>query len=181
MCSFISGKKTFIDWGLQMCSFFSFLFFSYVVGGLQSVPSVTNISLMQWGTSPLHIVDQVFDFGLWNVGPLHFSAHVKLLDIGRNWNTLSYTLIQSISNMLIGDMSWVCRPCKNLDVLKLLIDHCSLGLCNMWMNGTIIGLRISSQYLCAFKLQSVKDTCVCCQYLMPGHTITPPHHRALCS
>ncbi|XP_048010458.1 uncharacterized protein LOC125244414 [Megalobrama amblycephala] len=48
------------------------------------------------------LVDQVVDCGLWDVGPLLFNGCVKLLDIGRNWNTLSYTLIQSIPNMLNG-------------------------------------------------------------------------------
>jgi hypothetical protein len=42
-------------------------------------------------TSPSHRVDQAVDCGLW-----------KLLDIGENFNTLSYTLIQSIPNMLNG-------------------------------------------------------------------------------
>ncbi len=48
----------------------------------------------------LHRVDQVVDCGLWNVGPLLFNGCVKLLDVGRNWNTLLYMPIQSISNML---------------------------------------------------------------------------------
>ncbi len=42
----------------------------------------------------------------------------------------------------------------------------ALSCCNMrrWsgMNGTTMGLRISSQYLCAFKIPSVKCTCVRC-------------------
>ena len=42
------------------------------------------------------------------------------------------------------------------------------------MNGTTMGLRISSRYLCAFKLPSIKCNCVCCPLLMPTHTITPP-------
>ena len=42
-------------------------------------------------TSPSHRVDQVVDRGLWNVGPLLFDGCDKLLDIGRNWNTPSYT------------------------------------------------------------------------------------------
>ncbi len=70
-------------------------------------------------TSPLHRVDQVVDCGLWNVGPLLFNGCVKLLDIGRNWNTLSYTPIQSIPNMLNGwHVRWVCWPCKNCDVFS---------------------------------------------------------------
>ncbi len=80
-----------------MCSF-------TVLGGSenQSVSGVTTICLMQCNTSPSHRVDQVVDCGLWNVGPLIFDGCAKLLDIGRNWNTLSYTPIQSIPNMLNG-------------------------------------------------------------------------------
>ncbi len=63
---------------------------------------VTTICLTQCNTSPSHRVDQVVDCGLWDVGPLLFNGCVKLLDIGRNWNTLSYTPIQSIPNMLNG-------------------------------------------------------------------------------
>jgi hypothetical protein len=58
--------------------------------------------LMQHGTSPSHRDDQAVDSGLWNVGPLLFNGCAKLLDIGRNWNTLSYMLIQSIPNRLNG-------------------------------------------------------------------------------
>ncbi len=68
----------------------------------QSVSGVNTICLMQCNTSPSHRVDQVVDCGLWNVGPLLFSGCVKLLDIGRNWNTQLYAPIQSIPNMLNG-------------------------------------------------------------------------------
>ncbi len=80
----------------KMCSF-------TVLGGSenQSVSGVTAICLMQCNTSS-HRVDQVVDCGLCNVGPLLFNGCVKLLNIGRNWNTLSYTLMQSIPNMLNG-------------------------------------------------------------------------------
>ncbi len=80
-----------------MCSF-------TVLGGSenQSVSGVISICLTQCNTSPLHRVDQVVDCGLLNVGPLLFNGCVKLLDIGRNWNTLSYTPIQSNTNMLNG-------------------------------------------------------------------------------
>ncbi len=41
-----------------------------------------------------------------------------------------------------------------------------LSCCNMrwwsWMNGTIMGLRLSSRYLCAFKMPSIKCPCVRC-------------------
>ncbi len=68
----------------------------------QSVSGVTTICLMQCNTSLSHRVDQVVDFGLWDVGPLLFNGCAELLNIGRNWNTLSYMLIQSIPNMLNG-------------------------------------------------------------------------------
>ncbi len=78
--------------------------FIYRPGGFenQSVSGVTTICLTQCNTSPSHRVDQVVDCGLCNVGSLLFNGCVKLLDIGRNWNTLSYTPIQSITNMLNG-------------------------------------------------------------------------------
>ncbi len=42
----------------------------------------------------------------------------------------------------------------------------ALLCCNIrwwsWMNGTTMGLRISSRYLCAFKMPSIKCTCVHC-------------------
>ncbi len=56
----------------------------------QSVSGVTTICLTQCNTSPSHRVDQVVDCGLLNVGPLLFNGCVKLLDIVRNGNTLSY-------------------------------------------------------------------------------------------
>ncbi len=77
-----------------MCSF-------TVLGGSEnlSVSGVTTICLTQCNTSHLHRVDQVVDCVLLNVGPLLFNGCAKLLDIGRNWNTLSYT---PIPNMLNG-------------------------------------------------------------------------------
>jgi hypothetical protein len=50
---------------------------------------------MQTNKSPLHKVEQAVDCGL-------FNGCAKLLDIGENWNTLVYTSIQSIPNMLNG-------------------------------------------------------------------------------
>ncbi len=48
-----------------------------------------------------------------------------------NWNTLSYTPIQSIPNMLNGwQVRWVCWPCKNWDVFsfqELCTDPCNMG------------------------------------------------------
>ncbi len=111
-----------------MCSF-------TVLGGSknQSVSGVTTICLTQCNTSPSHRVDQVVGCGLWNIGTLLFIGCAKLLDIGRNWNTLLYMPIQNIPNMLNGwHVWWVCWPCKNWDVFsfqKLCIDPCDMGLC----------------------------------------------------
>jgi hypothetical protein len=44
---------------------------------------------------PLHRVHPAVDCGLWNVVPLLFNGCAKLLDIGGNWNTLSYTSLDS--------------------------------------------------------------------------------------
>ncbi len=96
--------------------------------------------------------------GLWNVGSLLFNGCAKFLDIGRNWNTLSYMLIP---NMLNGwHVRWVCWPCKNWDVFsfqELCTDPCNMRWWS-WMNGTTMGLGISSRYLCAFKMPSIKCT-----------------------
>ncbi len=98
----------------------------------QSVTGLTTICLTQWNTSPSHRVDQVVDCGLWIVGPLLFNNCVKFLDIGRNWNTLSYTPIQSIPNMLNGwHVRWIWWPYKNWDVFsfqELCTDPCYMGL-----------------------------------------------------
>ncbi len=67
----------------------------------------------------------------------------------------------------------VCWPFKNWDAFsfkELCTDPCNMGSCIImlqhevmsWMNGTTIGLRISSRYLCAIKMPSVKCTCVRC-------------------
>ncbi len=115
----------------KMCSF-------TVLGGLggsenHSVSGVTTICLTQCNTSPSHWVDQVVYCGLWKVGPLLFNGCWKFLDIGRNWNTLSYTPIQSIPNMLNGwHLQWVCWPFKNWDVFsfqELCTDPCNMGPC----------------------------------------------------
>ncbi len=88
---------------------------------------------MQCNASPSHRVDQVVDYGLWKVGSLLFKGCATLLDVGRNWNTLSYTPIQSIPNMLNRwHVGWVCWPCKNWDVFsfqELCTDPCNMGPC----------------------------------------------------
>jgi hypothetical protein len=55
---------------------------------------------MQHDTSPSHRVHQAVDCGLWTVVSLLFNGCAMLLDTAGNWNTLSYTSIQGIPNML---------------------------------------------------------------------------------
>ncbi len=134
---------------------------------------VTTICLTQCNTSPSHRVDQVVDCGLWNVGPLLFNGCVKMLDIGRNWNTLSNMLIQSIPNMLNRwHVQWVCWPCKNWDVFsfqELCTDPYNMGPCitmlqhevmvvDEWDNNGPQDLITVS----LFKMPSIKGTCVRC-------------------
>ena len=69
---------------------------------IKPVSGVTTICLMQRDTSPSRRVDQAIDCVLWNVVPVLFNGCSKLLNIGGNWNTLLYTAIQSIPNMLNG-------------------------------------------------------------------------------
>ena len=77
--------------------------------------------------------DQAVDWGLWNVVPLLFNGCAKSLDIGKTWNTLCYTSIQSIPNMLNGwHVWWVCRPWKNCAIVSFQVlcpDPCNMGLC----------------------------------------------------
>ncbi len=132
-----------------MCSF-------TVLGGPgrsenQSLSGVTTICLTLCNTSLSHKVDQVVDC-LWNVGPLLLNGCAKLLDIGRNWNTLSYTPIQSIPDMLNGwhamgeyaghartGMFSFSRNCIQI----LATWGRALSCCNMrwwsWMNSTSMG------------------------------------------
>jgi hypothetical protein len=92
-----------------------------------------HICLMQRDTFSSHRVDQAFDCGLWNVVPLLFNGCAKLLDIGENWNTLSYMSIQSIPNLLSGwHVWWECSPWKNWDIFRfqeLCTDPCDMGPC----------------------------------------------------
>ncbi len=152
----------------KMCSF-------TVLGGseIQSVSGVTTICLTQCNTSS-HRVDQVVDCGLWNVGPLLFNGCVKLLDISRNWTRCRIRRSRASQTCSMGDMSGeyaghartgmfsASRNCVEI----LATWGRALSCCNMswwsWMNGTTMGLRISSRYLCAFKMPSIKCTCVRC-------------------
>ncbi len=59
----------------------------------------------------------------------------------------------------------MCSASRNCVQILATWGH-ALSCCNMrwwsWMNGATMGLRISSRYLCAFKMPSIKCTCVRC-------------------
>ncbi len=103
----------------------------------QYFPGVTTICLTQCNTSPKHRVDQVVGCGLWNVGPLIFNGCAKLLDIGKNWNTLLYTPIQTIPNMLNGTCPVSMLAMQELGCFQLpgfqILATCgwALSCCNM--------------------------------------------------
>ena len=86
------------------------------------------------------------------LSPLLFNSCAKLLDIGGNWNKLSYTEIQSIPNMLNGwHVWWVCRTFSASRNCIQILATLSCWNVRWWrrMNGTTMGLRISSRYLSA--------------------------------
>ncbi len=116
----------------------------------QSVSGATTIFLTQCNTSPAHRADQVVDCGLCNVGPLLFNGCVKLLDVCKNWNTRSYTSIQSIPNMLNGwRVRWVRWPWKNWDVFsfqELCTDPCNMGPCIITLQHEVM-VMLSNQHL----------------------------------
>ncbi len=120
-----------------------FYFIGEVSGGSknQSVSGVTTICLTQCNTSPSHKVDQVVDCGLWSVGSLLFNGCAKLLDIGRNLNTLSYTPIQSIPNMLNGvtcPVSMLAMQELGCVQLPLCTDPCNMGPCIIMLQHELI-------------------------------------------
>ncbi len=123
----------------------------------------------------------------WNVGPLLFNGCAKLLDIGRNWNTLSYTLIQSIPNMLNGwHVRWVCWPCKNWDVFsfqELCTDPCKMGPCVIMLQHEVMVVdewhnNVPRDHvtvsLCIQNAINKMRLCSLSIKYMPAHTITPP-------
>jgi hypothetical protein len=103
---------------------------------------------------------------------------------------LSYNSIQSIPYMLNGwHVCWVFKPWKNWDIFifqELCTDPYDMGLWIVMLkhevmaadeaDGTTICLNISSRYLCAFKLPSIKmQLCsMSVAYAFPHHNPTPP-------
>ncbi len=110
----------------------------------------------------------------------------------RNWNTLSYTPIQSIPNTLIEwNVRWVCWPCRNWNVFsfqKLCTDPCNMRPCIImlqhevmsWMNGTTIFVDLVTVSLCIQNAINKMHLCslsitYACPYHKPtatmGHSI----------
>ena len=83
---------------------------------------------MQHDTSPLHGVDQAVDCGLWNAVPLLFNGCAKILDIGGNWNTLSYTSIQTGSHVRWMDYLSKEKMLTNRDVNEF-VNLREIGFC----------------------------------------------------
>ncbi len=121
-------------------------------------------------TSSSHRVDQVVDCGLWNVGPLLFNCWILAGTVTRCRIRRS----RASQTCSMGDMYGECAghartgmfAASRICVKILATWGSGLSCCNMrwwsWMNDTTMGLRILSRYICAFKMQSIKCTCVRC-------------------
>ncbi len=136
----------------KMCSF------TVLVGSEnQSVSGVTTICLTQCNTSS-HRVDQVVDCGML----VHSSsmACAKLRDIGRNCQELEHVVVYPDPEHP-KHAQWVTCPVSaghartgmfsaSRNCVQILATWgCALACCKMrwrsWMNGTTMGLRISSR------------------------------------
>ncbi len=153
----------------KMCSF-------TVLGGgseNQSVSGVTTIYLTQCNTSPSHRVHQVVVACVMLVHSSSMAVRSCWILAGTGkrclirWSRASQTCsMGDMSDEYAGHartgMFSAFRNC----VKRLATWGRALSCCNMrwWsrMNGTTMGLRISSRYLCAFKMPSIKCTCVRC-------------------
>ena len=131
----------------------------------QSVSGVPTICLMQRDTSPLHRVDQAVDCSLWNVVPLFLNGWVKMVDIGRTRASQTCPM-GNMSGEYAGHGRTGTFSASRNCVQILVTWGCALSCWNMrwWqrMNGTTMGLKISSRYLCAFKLPLIKGNYVRC-------------------
>ncbi len=124
---------------------------------------------MQCNTSS-HRVDHAVDCGLWNVGPL-LNGCAK---ISRASQTCSMgDMSGDYAGHAITGMFSASRNCVQiLATWGRALLCCNMRWCS-WMNGTTMGLSISSRYLCAFKMPSIKCTCVRC----PKHIAQPHRHH----
>ncbi len=138
----------------------------------QSVSGVTNICLTQCNTSPSHRVDQVVDCGMlvhsssmavqscWLLAGTVTRCHIR-------WSRASQTCSMGDMSVEYAGHARTGMFSASRNCVQILATWGSaLSCCNMrwwrWMNSTTMGLRISSRYLCAFKMPSIKCTCVRC-------------------
>ncbi len=140
----------------------------------QSVSGVTTICVTQCSTSPSHRVEQVVDCGLWYVGLLLFNGCAKLLDIGRNWNTLSYAdsehpkhaqwVTCPVSMLAMQELGWFQLPgivYRSLQHEAVHYHAATWGdgrgwMAQQWASGSRHGISMH------FKMPSIKCTCFRC-------------------
>ncbi len=164
----------------KMCSF-------TVLGGSEyhSLSGVTTICLTQCNTSPSHGVDQVVDCGmlvhsssmaLWSCWILAGTGTRCCLRRSRASQTCS---ISDLSSEYAGHPRTGMFSVSSNCVQILATWSRALSCCNMrwwsWMNGTTMGLRISSRFLCAFKMPSISITYAC-----PSANRSPTRRHTRC-
>ncbi len=102
----------------------------HILFNVTEINTVTPVTHIHW-TKPSQF--NTFELIRLLIVACGMFVHSIPLNIGRNWNTLSYTSIQSIMFMLNGwHVQWVCWPCKNWDVFsfqELCTDPCNMGPC----------------------------------------------------
>ncbi len=145
----------------KMCSF-------TVLGGSenQSVSGVTTICLMQCNTSPTHRVDQVVHSSTMAVRSCWILAGTGTHCRIRRSRASQTCSMRDMSGEYAGHARTGMFSASRNCVQILATWGRALSCCNMkwwsWMNGTTMGLRISSRYLCTFKMPSIKCNCVRC-------------------
>ena len=126
---------------------------------------MTIICIMERDTSPLHRVDQAVYSGLWNVVPLLFNGCAKFLDIGGNWNTISFTSIQSIPNIQameeLGHFQLCFRTCNSLAIALVHSPAVSMPIARSLDTWDIYGIM-----LCDKTANNIK----CCLLLVPAQS-----------
>ncbi len=122
-------------------------------------------------THLLHRVDQVVDCGLCNVGPLLFNGCVKFWILQEQEHAVVYAdpehtkhaqwVTCTVSMLAMQELGFFSASRNCVQILATwghALPCCGMRWCSR-MNGSTMGLRISSQYLCAFKIPSIKCTC----------------------
>ena len=118
----------------------------------------------------------IFKVGVWIRKPLtiwcdHHLPLQWLCKVAGSWRELQHTVVHGSFQSILNMLNVWCTQVMELGHVQLLrIVYRSLchGECHYhaetwgdrwWMNVTTMGLRISSRYLCAFRLPSIKCNC----------------------